>query len=157
MFSQEWFTNLSMQKHWQVRSMYRVVHLNLTPEIEIFYKLLERYISFFSMTSLNHHMEYFQLDLPVLFLILWEHIVCANQVQLSVWERNTNRSSKSYRTDNIFEAMNERTPSKTRQLKGRLNVTFQHPSKGIIHFLSFLFQSSAIFKSTSAKCSTSKK
>ena len=50
---------------------YRVVQLNFSPEIEVFYMLLERSLSIFSMTSLKQNIEYFsfrceiQLDLPV--------------------------------------------------------------------------------------------
>ena len=49
----------------------RVVQLNLTPEMEVFYMLFERCLSIFSMASLKQHIEYFhsrckiQLDLPV--------------------------------------------------------------------------------------------
>ena len=41
------------------QSYYRVVQLNLTPEIELFYMLFQRYLSIFSVTSLKQHMEYF--------------------------------------------------------------------------------------------------
>ena len=50
---------------------YRVVQLNFTPKIGVFYMLFERSISIFSLTSLKQHIEYFhfrceiQLDLPV--------------------------------------------------------------------------------------------
>ena len=37
---------------------YRVVQLNFTPEIEVFYMLLERSLSFFSVTSFKQHMKY---------------------------------------------------------------------------------------------------
>ena len=37
----------------------RVVQLNLTPEIEEPNMLFDRPLSFFSMTSLKQHMEYF--------------------------------------------------------------------------------------------------
>ena len=51
---------------------YKVVQLNFTPEIEVFYMLFERDLSIFSMTSLEQHIKYFnslckiQLDPPVL-------------------------------------------------------------------------------------------
>ena len=51
--------------------IYRVVQLNFTPEIEVFYMLFERPLSIFSMSALKQHIEYFhlqseiQLDLPV--------------------------------------------------------------------------------------------
>ena len=38
---------------------YRVVKLNFTPEIEVFYMLLERSLSYFSITYLKHNIEYF--------------------------------------------------------------------------------------------------
>ena len=41
------------------RNEYRVVKLNLTPEIEILYMLFDRSLSIFSMTLLKQHMEYF--------------------------------------------------------------------------------------------------
>ena len=40
---------------------YRVVQLNFTPEMEVFYMLLERSLSTFSMLSLKQLMEYFYL------------------------------------------------------------------------------------------------
>ena len=51
--------------------IYRVVQLDFTLEIEVFYMLYKRSLSSFSLTSLKQHMEYFnfrckiQLDLPV--------------------------------------------------------------------------------------------
>ena len=45
--------------------------VNFTPEVEVFYMLYERSLSFFRMTSLKQHMGYFnflckmQSDLPV--------------------------------------------------------------------------------------------
>ena len=39
--------------------MYRVVRLNFTPEIKVFYMLLDRYLPIFTMTSLKQHMKYF--------------------------------------------------------------------------------------------------
>ena len=50
---------------------YKVVQLNLTPEIEVFDMLFDRSLSIFSMTFLKQHMEYFNFrckihfDLPV--------------------------------------------------------------------------------------------
>ena len=50
---------------------YRVVQLNFTLEIEVFYMLFEKDHSIFSMTSLRQHIKYFnfqskiQLDHPV--------------------------------------------------------------------------------------------
>ena len=52
--------------------LYRVVQLNLTPEIEVFHVLFDRSRPIFRMTSLKQHMSYFnfrcsiQLDRPVL-------------------------------------------------------------------------------------------
>ena len=37
--------------------MYRVVQLNFTPEIELFYMLFERSLSIFSMTYLKQHIQ----------------------------------------------------------------------------------------------------
>ena len=60
-------------------SIYRVVQLNLTPEIKICYIMFERSLPIFSTTSLKHHIEYFhfrckiQLDLPVEGQ---NHVVC---------------------------------------------------------------------------------
>ena len=34
-----------------------MVQLNFTPEIEVFYMLLDRYLSIFSFTSLKHHIQ----------------------------------------------------------------------------------------------------
>ena len=51
--------------------MNRVVQLNFIPEIEISYKMFERPLAIFCMTSLKRHMKYFnfrhkiQLDLPI--------------------------------------------------------------------------------------------
>ena len=39
--------------------VFRVVQLNFTPEIEVFYMLLDRSLTIFSTTSLKQHMEYF--------------------------------------------------------------------------------------------------
>ena len=40
--------------------MYRVVQMNFTPEIEVLYMRFERFLSIFSMTSLEHApVEYF--------------------------------------------------------------------------------------------------
>ena len=50
---------------------YRVVLLNFTPEIEVFYMLFERSLSIFNITYLRHHIEYINfrckihLNLPV--------------------------------------------------------------------------------------------
>ena len=44
--------------------MYRVVQLNLTPEIEVFLMLFEGALSILSMTFFKMHVEYFQF--PVL-------------------------------------------------------------------------------------------
>ena len=44
---------------WLNRSLYRVVQLNFTPEIEVFYVLFDRSLSIFSMTSLKQSMENF--------------------------------------------------------------------------------------------------
>ena len=52
-------------------NLYRVVQLNFTPEIEVFYMPFGRSLSIFSMTSVKQHIECFnfrckiQLDLPV--------------------------------------------------------------------------------------------
>ena len=52
-------------------TIYRLVQLNLTPEIQVFHMLFDRSLSQFNMTSLKQHMEYFnfrsyiQLDFPV--------------------------------------------------------------------------------------------
>ena len=64
---------------------YRVLQMNFTPEIEVFYRLFDRYLSIFSMTSLKQHMHYFhilckiQMDLPVRILsrvhIFFVHVV----------------------------------------------------------------------------------
>ena len=43
----------------QVSRLSRVVELNFTPEIEVFYMLFDRSLSIFSMTSLKQHIEYF--------------------------------------------------------------------------------------------------
>ena len=37
--------------------MYRVVQLNFTPEIELFYMLFQRSLSIFSMTYLKQHIQ----------------------------------------------------------------------------------------------------
>ena len=37
------------------QALYRVVQLNFTPEIEVFYMLFERSLSIFNMTSLKQH------------------------------------------------------------------------------------------------------
>ena len=53
--------------------MYRVVQLNFTPGMEVFYVRFDRSLSFLSMKSLKQQMDYFnfrcyiQLDIPVLF------------------------------------------------------------------------------------------
>ena len=53
---------------------YRVVQLNFTPEIEVFYMLFEGSLSILGMTSNKQHMEYLnlqckiQLDHPVLYV-----------------------------------------------------------------------------------------
>ena len=39
-------------------SLYRVVQLNFTPEIEVFSMLFERYLTIFGMACLKQHMEY---------------------------------------------------------------------------------------------------
>ena len=41
-------------------SLYRVVQLNFTPEIDVhvFYMLFDRYLSMLNMISPKHHMEY---------------------------------------------------------------------------------------------------
>ena len=44
---------------------YKVVQLNLTPEIEVFYMLFDRSLSIFSITSLKHHMEYFNFQCKI--------------------------------------------------------------------------------------------
>ena len=38
---------------------YRVVEINITPEIEVFHMLFYRSLSIFSMTSLKQYTEYF--------------------------------------------------------------------------------------------------
>ena len=38
-----------------VLTLYRVVQLNFSPEIEVFYMLFERSLSLFSMTPLKQH------------------------------------------------------------------------------------------------------
>ena len=47
-----------------ISDIYREAQLNLTPEVDVFYMLLDRSLSIFSMASLKQHMKY-QLDLPV--------------------------------------------------------------------------------------------
>ena len=47
------------------RNSYRVVQLNFTPEIEVFYMLFDRYLSIFSLTSLKQHKDYFHLQCTV--------------------------------------------------------------------------------------------
>ena len=44
--------------HWLHCVPFRVVQLNLTPEIEVFYMLFDRSLSISSMTSVKQHMEY---------------------------------------------------------------------------------------------------
>ena len=45
--------------------LYRVVQLNFTPEIEVFYVLVFRSLSIFSMMFLEYHMECGILQFPV--------------------------------------------------------------------------------------------
>ena len=49
---------------------YRVVQLNFTPEIEVFYMMFETSLSIFSMTSLKQHTEY----------VLYLHFRCKIQL-----------------------------------------------------------------------------
>ena len=39
-------------------TIYRLVQLNLTPEIQVFHMLFDRSLTPFSMSSLKQHMEY---------------------------------------------------------------------------------------------------
>ena len=64
--------------------MYKVAQMNFTPEVQVFYMLIERPLSIFSMTSLKNHIEYFHfrckilldLNLPVLmFLVYVRYII----------------------------------------------------------------------------------
>ena len=48
-----WYSLLHRNKE-----LYRVVQLNLTPEIEVFYMVLTKSFSIFSMTSLKRHTVY---------------------------------------------------------------------------------------------------
>ena len=41
---------------------YRVVQLNLAPEMKVFYMLFDRSLSVLSMTPVKQHMEYFNLQ-----------------------------------------------------------------------------------------------
>ena len=41
--------------NFKLSNVYRVVQLNFTPEIKVFYMLLERDLSIFIMTSLKQH------------------------------------------------------------------------------------------------------
>ena len=81
----------------------RVVLLNLTPKIEVFYQLFDRSLSIFSMTSLKQHMEYcnfrclVQLDHPVHVLYPLGKICTVSKV-------HSNTESHRNRT---------RTPTKT--------------------------------------------
>ena len=56
--------------------LHRLVQLKLTPEIIVVYMMFDRSLSVFSMTSLKHLMElfnircYVQLDLPVLLNLM---------------------------------------------------------------------------------------
>ena len=46
--------------------IYRVVQLDFTLEIEVFYMLYKRSLSSFSLTSLKQHMEYFNFRCKIL-------------------------------------------------------------------------------------------
>ena len=56
---------------YDLKVMYRVVQLNFTPGIELFYMLFDISLSIFCVASLKQHVEYFhfrckiQLDFPV--------------------------------------------------------------------------------------------
>ena len=73
---------VGMVQGWSVIKyhMYRMVQLNFTPEIEVFYRLFERSLSILSITSLKQLMEYFnfrsiiQFDHPV-FLPRWNWVI----------------------------------------------------------------------------------
>ena len=52
-----WSCRLVLQTAWAIVGYYRVVQLNFTPEIEVFYLLFEISLPIFSMTSLKQHIE----------------------------------------------------------------------------------------------------
>ena len=64
---------------------YRVVQLNFTPEIEVFYMMFERPLSIFSMTSLKQHIEYSHFRCKILFDLPVQGLRCGKIFLLPVF------------------------------------------------------------------------
>ena len=77
-------------------TVFRVVQLNFSPEIQVFYMRFERALSIFSIASLKQHIYYFnfwckiQLDLPVYTVYIYG-------LYNSTWSGTLNKQPRLHR------------------------------------------------------------